>query len=109
MDRVRIAAFFQLMNRPSAIQLFRAVVAADQGDNRLVSMARSYDLIMPHAFVWGEATAKAGADCDPKDTAFAPPDADDGIARIAPGPGSIRCLPRLAGTAAAARFRLARP
>jgi pimeloyl-ACP methyl ester carboxylesterase len=73
MDRVRVAAFFQLMNRSSAIQLFRAVIAADQGDDRaLAALARSYDLIMPHAFVWGEATAKAGTDCHPTDTAFAP-------------------------------------
>ncbi|HEX2816418.1 MAG TPA: alpha/beta fold hydrolase [Phenylobacterium sp.] len=73
MDRVRIAAFFQLMNKPSSIQLFRALIAAEKGDTRaLVGMARSYDGIMPHAFVWGEATGKAGADCDPADGSFAP-------------------------------------
>ena len=72
MDRVRVAAFFQLMNRSSAIQLFRTLIAAEKGDPRgLAAMARSYDVIMPTAFVWGEATAKAGADCDPADPAFA--------------------------------------
>jgi pimeloyl-ACP methyl ester carboxylesterase len=73
MDRVRVGAFFQLMNRPSAIQLFRTLIAAEKGDDRgLVAISQSYDLIVPHAFIWGEATAKAGADCDPKDATFAP-------------------------------------
>jgi pimeloyl-ACP methyl ester carboxylesterase len=73
MDRVRVGAFFQLMNRPSSIQLFRALIAAEKGDSRgLVDISRSYDFIVPHAFVWGEAAAKAGVDCDPKDAAFAP-------------------------------------
>jgi pimeloyl-ACP methyl ester carboxylesterase len=73
MDRIRVAAFFQLMNRPSSIQLFRTLIAAEKGDAAgLLAMSRSYDLMVPHAFVWGEAAGKAGADCDPKDAAFAP-------------------------------------
>ena len=71
MDRVRVGAFFQLMNKASAIQLFRALIAAEKGDDRgLAALARAYDIIVPNAFVWGEASAKAGTDCHGADAGF---------------------------------------
>jgi len=71
MDRVRIVAFFQLMNRDSALQLFHTLVDAEKGDARgLVRLSEMYGAIVPNAFIWGDANSKAGTDCDPDDAAF---------------------------------------
>lgn len=65
--KVRVVAFALLFNRDTAVRVFDAFIAAEQGDpSGLALMSLAYDLVIPRMFTWGDMLAKAGAaDCDP--------------------------------------------